>query len=89
MTTGHMRLERAKERFAHTAEEPSVRESPRKKHPLESEGEGTLRRHQCHQTTARLVVVAAVRRRLQVIHRQLNKQKSAKNTSQHLIQRTA
>ena len=41
-TEGHMRLEWAKGRFAHFAEEPSVVESPRKRHRPEGEGRGSL-----------------------------------------------
>ena len=37
-TEGHMRLERARERFAQFAEEPGVLESPRKRHRPEGEG---------------------------------------------------
>ena len=37
-TEGHMRLERVRDRFAQFAEEPSVMESPRKRHRPESEG---------------------------------------------------
>ena len=45
-TEGHMRLEWAKGRFAHFAEEPSVVESPRKRHRPEGEGEeSSLSRH--------------------------------------------
>ena len=40
-TEGHMRLERARERFAQFADEPDVMESPRKRHRHEYE-EGQL-----------------------------------------------
>ena len=41
-TEGHMRLERARERFAQFAEEPGVMESPRKRHRSEGEGRRPL-----------------------------------------------
>ena len=41
-TEGHMRLERARERFAQFAEEPSVMESHRKRHRPEGEGRQPL-----------------------------------------------
>ena len=41
-TEGHMRLERARERFAQLAEEPGVMESSRKRHHSDGEGGQTL-----------------------------------------------